>query len=265
MSPKPTNPSAPLSVALLALLLSGPATTPLLGQQPPGETKPAILERGKFRLHKFEQPIGEETYEIARDGDSLSVKMDFKFTDRGTEVPLSTAFRGAQDLTPQAFEIKGKTSRDSDIDDAVEIGQGKVRVRIRDKWTEAVTPTRFFTIEGYSPATMQMLMVRYWASHGSPNELLTFPRGDIKIEPRGQDAIAVNGKDQTFSRYTIEGLIWGRETLWFDDHQNLIAEVSVDAEFDHFEAIRDDDEGALQTLVERAMLISNKSNGDRCI
>jgi imidazolonepropionase-like amidohydrolase len=252
MSPKPTNPSAPLSLALLAFLLSALASAPLLAQQLPGETKPAVLERGKFRLHKFEQPIGEETYEIARDGDSLGVKMDFKFTDRGTEVPLSAAFRGAQDLTPQAFEIKGKTSRDSDIDDAVEVQQGKVRVRIRDKWTEAVTPTRFFTIAGYSPATMQMLMVRYWASHGSPTQLPTFPRGEIKIEPRGQDAIAVNGKNQTFSRYTIQGLIWGRETLWFDDRQNLIAEVSVDAEFDHFEAIREDDEGALAAFVARA-------------
>jgi hypothetical protein len=25
-----------------------------------------VIESGKFRLHKFEQPIGEETYEIAR-------------------------------------------------------------------------------------------------------------------------------------------------------------------------------------------------------
>jgi hypothetical protein len=28
----------------------------------------APVEQGKFTLHKFEQPIGEETYEIRRDG-----------------------------------------------------------------------------------------------------------------------------------------------------------------------------------------------------
>ena len=252
MSPKPTSPTVRSCLALLALLLSSPASIPLRGQQLTGEKKPAILERGKFRLHKFEQPIGEETYEIARDGDSLSVKMDFKFTDRGAEVPLSAAFRGAQDLTPQAFEIKGKTSRDSDINDAVEVQQAEVRVRIRDKWTEANRPTTFFTVAGYSPATMQMLMVRYWSLHGSPTELPTFPRGEIKIDLRGRDAIAVNGKIQIFSRYTIEGLIWGRETLWFDERQNLIAEVSVDAEFDHFEAIREDDESALRAFVAKA-------------
>ena len=40
------------------------------------------VEQGKFILHKFEQPIGQETYEVTKDGDSLRVKMDFKFTDR---------------------------------------------------------------------------------------------------------------------------------------------------------------------------------------
>ena len=47
-----------------------------------------VVEKGKFVLHKFEQPIGEETYQISRDGDSVVVKVDFKFTDRGTAVPL---------------------------------------------------------------------------------------------------------------------------------------------------------------------------------
>lgn len=250
MSLQSTKPVLLLICAFLASLLCASAPSP--AQEPPGHSNPAILERGRFRLHKFEQPIGEETYEIARDGNSLAAKIDFKFTDRGTEVPLSTTFRAAADQTPQAFEIKGKTSRDSDIDDAVEVQQEKVRVRIRDKWTEAVTPRSFFTLAGYSPATMQMLLVRYWASHGSPTELTTFPHGSVRIEPRGQDTVAVNGENQTFSRYTIEGLIWGRETLWFDNHENLIAEVSVDAEFDHFEAIREDDEGALRTFVARA-------------
>src|SRR5580704_15334110 len=79
----------------------------------------SILEHGKFTLHKFEQAIGEETYEIRRDGDSLAVKIDFKFTDRGSPVPLATTFRSAPDLTPQAFEIKGNTARPVTIDEAV--------------------------------------------------------------------------------------------------------------------------------------------------
>ncbi|MGA7622881.1 MAG: amidohydrolase family protein [Candidatus Acidiferrales bacterium] len=210
------------------------------------------IEQGKFVLHKFEQPIGQETYQIAKDGGSLIAKMDFEFTDRGTEVPLTASFRGAPDLTPQSFEIKGKNSRTTSIDDAVEIQPEKVRVRDRDKWAEDARPSEFFTIAGYAPATMQMLMVRYWATHGSPAQLLTLPNGKVKIEPRGQDSVNIEGKNQTFDRFTVEGLIWGRETLWFDSSRNLIAAVTTDAEFDHFEAIRDGYESSLGTFVGRA-------------
>ena len=96
---------------------------PVFAQQMPNAA-PAILEQGKFTLHKFEQPIGEETYEIRRDGDSIAAKIDFKFTDRGSPVPLTTTFRAAQDLTPQDFEIKGRTARPVSIDEAVTIEGG---------------------------------------------------------------------------------------------------------------------------------------------
>ena len=244
-------------LSIFALVVAIALSAPTLAQTDAAQNSVAqasatTIEQGKFILHKFEQPIGEETYEVTKDGESLGVKMDFKFTDRGTAVPLTASFRGAADLTPESFEIKGRNSRSTTIDDAVEIQAGKVRVRDRDKWTESSRPAQFFTIAGYAPATMQMLMVRYWATHGSPTQLATLPSGQVKIEPRGQDSVKIDGKDQTFDRFTIEGLIWGRETLWFDASRNLVAEVSTDAEFDHFEAIRDGYESGLGTFVGRA-------------
>jgi imidazolonepropionase-like amidohydrolase len=245
---------------IFALILA----LPLLAQAPsqPAQNQPsqtqaspsaaAVAEQGKFILHKFENPIGEETFQIVRDGNSLNVKMEFKFTDRGTPVPLSATFRGTEDLTPEAFEIKGQNSRSTSIDEAVEVQPSQIRVRDRDKWTESVRPAQFFTIAGYAPATMQMLMVRFWASHNSPAELATFPSGQVKIEPRGQDQISIDGKTETLDRFTVEGLIWGRETLWFDSKKNLAAAVTTDAEFDHFEAIRDRYESALGTFVGKA-------------
>jgi imidazolonepropionase-like amidohydrolase len=227
----------------LALALVGPLEPTALAQSP------ATVEQGKFILHKFEQPIGEETYQITRDGDALNVKVDFKFTDRSSPVPLTASFRSTSDLTPLAFEIKGKNSRATEIDEAVEVQSEKIRLRDRDKWTEAAKPPRFFTIAGYAPATMQMLMVRYWATHGSPAQLATLPRGQVKIEPRGTDTVSIDGKPQKFDRFTIEGLIWGRETLWFDANRNLVAAVTTDAEFDHFEAIREGYESGLGTFV----------------
>jgi len=216
------------------LLLASLPTT--LSQQ---AANSPVIEQGKFTLHKFEQAIGEETYEIRRDGDSLTTKVDFKFTDRGSPVPLSVTFRSAQDLTPQSFEIKGRTARPITIDEAVNIENGKAHVRTRDKQSDLAIPAgTFFTIAGYAPTTMQMLMVRYWATHGSPAVLATLPAGSVKVEPRGQDTIRIDNKDVKLDRFTVEGLIWGRETLWFDTNRILVAAVSTDAEFDHFEAIR---------------------------
>ena len=63
------------------------------------------VEQGKFRLHKFEQAIGEENYSIQQDGPSLVVSSKFQFKDRFTSVPLSATLRLKEDLTPEAFDI----------------------------------------------------------------------------------------------------------------------------------------------------------------
>jgi imidazolonepropionase-like amidohydrolase len=239
----------PLAVACLF----STAASPKVVAQQPAPADASLVEQGKFTLHKFEQPIGEETYEIHKDGESLVVKMDFKFTDRGSTVPLSATFRGTQELTPEAFEIKGSTSRISTIDEAITVDGESIHLRSRDKKDDYAAPTGpFFTIAGYAPTTMQMLMVRYWAAHGTPRGLTIYPTGVVRIQPRGQEIVHVGDKDATLDRYTVEGLIWGRETLWFDENHNLVAAVTTDAEFDHFEAIRDGYESALGSFVGRA-------------
>jgi hypothetical protein len=113
-------------------------------------TSPAN-ETGKFTLHKFEQPIGEETYTIAHDGGSLTLKTDFAFTDRGTKVPLSATLKAAEDYTPQSFIIKGKTSRMSDIDSDVELKGSNATIRQGKDTRSVAAPQSFFTISGYAP------------------------------------------------------------------------------------------------------------------
>ncbi len=211
-----------------------------------------VVEQGRFLLHKFEQHIGDETYRIVRQADTLTIGMKFKFTDRGAPVPLDATFRCAPDLTPRAFEIKGRTSRSSRIDDDVIVGMTTSRVRNRDSWSEIATPPGAFTIAGYAPVTMQMLMVRFWSSHGTPSAIPTLPGGTVRVEPRGYDTVNVEGKPESLRRFTIEGLIWGRETLWFDSALDLAAAVSTDAEFDHFEAVAERYESSLGVFVGKA-------------
>jgi imidazolonepropionase-like amidohydrolase len=195
-------------------------------------------ERGQFTLYKFQQPIGQENYEITRTNDGFTATVDFRFTDRGEVVPLTATFRGALDLTPSNWAVEGKTCRQAEIHRAVEVGPHSARLRDRETWTEVPRPGRFFTVSGYAPITLQMLLVRYWASHGTPEELPTLPAGGVRIVHRGQDSFPFLGKSEALDRYSVEGLIWGRENLWFDAASHLVAAVTLDAEFDHFEAIR---------------------------
>jgi len=214
-------------------------------------TSPAN-ESGKFTLHKFEQPIGEETYTIAHDGGSLTLKTDFAFTDRGTKVPLSATLKAADDYTPQSFIVKGNTSRISEIDSDVELNGSNATIRQGKDTRSVAAPQSFFTISGYAPVAMQMALIRYWRAHGSPAQLAMLPTGEVRIQDRGAETIEIGGRSTPMERYTIRGLIWGLETLWMDSNNDLAALVSTDAEFDHFEAVREEYEPALSEFVANA-------------
>jgi len=242
-----------ISLTLLALS-TAPAQTDSSAHAPAGET-------GKFRLHKFEQAIGEETYTITHDAGTLTLKSDFAFTDRGSKVPLSATLKAADDYTPQSFTIQGKTSRLSTIATAVEIsganatirqgGPGGDKDKDKEKDAHVPAPQPVFTISGYAPVAMQMAMIRCWRSHGSPAHLATLPFGDVQIQDRGAETIEIDGRGVATERFTIHGLIWGMETLWMDGDK-LAALVSTDAEFDHFEAVREEYEPGLAKFVASA-------------
>jgi imidazolonepropionase-like amidohydrolase len=214
-------------------------------------TPAQATESGKFRLHKFQQAIGEETYTVSKDGNSVTVKSDFKFTDRGSAVPLTTSLKTDGELNPVDFTIKGKTSRESDIDDEVAITGASASIREGKETRTVQTPKRFFTIAGYAPAAMQMMLLRYLEKN-KITSTETLPVGSVSIEDRGKDSATSDGKPVELERYIVSGLIWGREWVWMDQQQNLVALVGVDAEFDHFEAIRDGYESSLGSFISKA-------------
>src|SRR5688500_4800351 len=92
------------AAAIVSLFLASPLTA----QQMAADSG-RVVESGTFVLHKFEQAVGTERYVVRQRGDTLVMTTDFKFTDRGTEVPLTSTFRARRDLTPLAFEIKGSS------------------------------------------------------------------------------------------------------------------------------------------------------------
>ena len=214
-------------VRLAALFISG-LTSVAVAQH--AETS------GTFVLHKFAKAIGTETYSIGANGSTHTLTSHFKFTDRGTDVPLETTFVAeVATLKPVSYSAKGKASRQSDMDDAVTVSGNSISI-VRNGKSETQTASEpWFVTDGYSPAAMQEQMMRWWLSHNRPESFTVYPsKATVRIKPAGNLTIA----GVPAHGYTVSGLIWGQESLWMDDSQNLMALVSTDAEFDHFEAVR---------------------------
>jgi imidazolonepropionase-like amidohydrolase len=110
----------------------------------------------------------------------------------------------------------------------------------------------FFDIQGYAPVSVQMMLVRYWRSHGGPASLKTLPRGAVQIEELGLETFTIGGRQVQLHKLFVRGLIWGMESVWMDSHDHLIALVSIDAEMDHFEAVADGYEDGLPQFVTSA-------------
>ncbi|HEX4604610.1 MAG TPA: amidohydrolase family protein [Candidatus Angelobacter sp.] len=205
------------------------------------QTEQSVPEQGVFHLHKFEQLIGRETYTLTRSQSGVVLKSDFKFTDRGSAVPLAATLTMEKDLTPRDFQIKGKISRFSSIENSVHgRGAGEITVPPGEN---------FFDIQGYAPVSVQMMLVRYWRSHGSPKTLKTLPRGEVQIQDLGMETFTIGSKKVQLHKLSVRGLIWGMESIWLDAQDHLIALVSIDAEMDHFEAVADGYENGLAAFV----------------
>jgi amidohydrolase family protein len=206
---------------------------------------------GTFVLHKMARPIGKETYSIDTKGGAYTLTSHFLFTDRGEDVPLETTFvAGVDRMSPHSYVAKGRASRQSEMDDALTVDGNLVKItRIgKTETLEAAEP--WFITDGYSPVAMQEQMMRWWTTHGKPAEFTVYP-SNSKVHIAPAATLTVSG--HAAHGYTVNGLIWGVESLWMDDAQNLIALVSTDAEFDHFEALREPYEGGLGAFISAAV------------
>jgi hypothetical protein len=191
---------------------------------------------GTFALYKFAKEIGTETYSIVADQETYTLISHFLFTDRGDKVPLETTFVAATTgMTPRTYAAKGQASRLSHMDDTLTVTGNSISITRSGKTETHTANGPWFITDGYSPVAMQEQMMRWWLTHGRPTEFTVYPsKAMVRILPASTltiGSLAAHG-------YTVSGLIWGQESLWVDDSQNLIALVSTDAEFDHFEAVR---------------------------
>jgi imidazolonepropionase-like amidohydrolase len=195
-------------------------------------------ERGTLELYFLQLPVGEETYELS---DNV-LHANFEYTERGSKVPLTATLRMQADLTPIEFEAHGRNYRPFSVDASFALST-----------PVAKESTPFFTISGYAPFSVQMMMLRYWLAHGKPARIHQFPAGmpdaDILIERTGQDMI---GGDRLLTRYSIANVVWGRESVWLNDRQEVAAAVSYAGNLP-IEAVRPEYRDALAQFIRSAV------------
>ena len=219
-----------------------------------GAAAPDPIERGTLRLHYVQKPIGWERYTITRDGNALAMSSDFDFTDRGGRVQLAATLRMQPDFTPIAFKASGKSYRFVNVDSEIRIEGSDAVVRADGAEARVTLPAQFFAVDGYAPFAAQMLMLRYWQRHGQPRVLKTVPGlpiNDVFVEARGREAVRVGGNVVRLDRFAIDGVVWGKETVWLDEQGSLAAAITRAGGLS-FEAVREDLEPALASFVQRA-------------
>jgi imidazolonepropionase-like amidohydrolase len=240
-----------LATTIRACLLVCLASSPLLA---------AAAEHGTLILHFLQLPVGKETYELVSQPDgSLLLNAHFDYTERGTHVPLAATLHMKPELTPIEFEAKGKSYRPFSVDAGFKASPDGRTAEVRDRGISrtATLPARHFAVAGYAPFSIQMMMVRYWARHGKPSRLTQFPAEapvtDVTIRVAGEETVeAGNGSRVHLTRYSIGNIVWGRETIWLDDKDQIAAGVSYAGGLP-FEAVRAEYLAALRQLIRSAI------------
>jgi imidazolonepropionase-like amidohydrolase len=217
-------------------------------------------DKGQFLLFTIGARCGEETYDVTRGQDGSILHSNLQCGDWNGKTMLDTTLRLKPDLTPIELEMKGKTPGDiaePEKDTEIQVNAQGAWLRFGRSSQRVSAPHTFFTVTLYAPVTVRLMLVRYWAAHGSPKVLPILPEGQITIERHGADTIRANGKVVQLSAFSIQGLGWGREWLWLDMQQRLVALVTHKVGNDgiteeSFEAVRPSYEAALPAFASRA-------------
>jgi imidazolonepropionase-like amidohydrolase len=220
-----------------------------------------LIESGKFRFYETKQIRGEETYEITRSAAGellLTAKTEMPFAEQETKPLVNVTLRTIADFTPQAFQIKGPTLLDLEENTSVVIQGQQAKVQDRGGDTSANVPKTFFTMSGYVPVTVEMMLVRYWLKHGHPKSIQLLPGGEAFVELRGKDTVTIAGKSIVLNRYHLSGRNWrcgwGRQTLWLDSDNCLVAAVNLGSDIEtNLYAFRDTYESQMSFFLKRAV------------
>ncbi len=218
-----------------------------IGQTPPGATTTVLVSL-------IERPIGTEVSTRAADGGVTTLKSTTSLTERGGKIELIASMTLNAQGVPQQFAAKGRTYRFVPVDAEVTLAGTEATVRALGETTTVTVPPNYFTAISWAPLSWRADLIRRWEWLGRPAAMAVVPgvpAREVTIEARGSDTVTVAGKPVVLQRYTVNGVVWGRETVWLDAQRNFAAIVTR-IHILPMEAVRDDLKDALPALLDVA-------------
>jgi imidazolonepropionase-like amidohydrolase len=202
---------------------------------------------GSFLMYRRQSLIGEESFRITSDRDSIVVTSLQGENERGRITGVQAELRLGRDLSPAYY--RSRRIANDDTTNVLEVAVTATDVSIREKDRDVVNieaPATFFPLHSDIPAAMETMLYHYYLARGE-TELPTFPRGELRLTHRGEDVVDIGGVPTPLDRYVVEGINWGFRTVWLDESNDLIALVQANTQFR--EAIRKGYEEALPFFI----------------
>ena len=203
-----------------------------------GQQQPLMVEHGVYVVHLLLHAVGKEEYSVYElnkgqlPGGQLEMKTTSSLSDRGTKrgsvTTLDYSAKGfePEKLTMEAVPAAADGGSTTEIVGGVatihEAGLGEAR-EVRSVKVPAAAFVGFQAM----PASLQMMMMRYWHAHGEPAHLTLLRASEqalpLEIHLVGHEAFQVHGRMVRLARYTVANLMFGREILWMNDSNRLAA------------------------------------------
>lgn len=208
----------PLSLIFLTLI-----ATP----QAHAEQRPVIVEQGSYTIHMLLHTIGTETYTVADKGAGRSLlTINAISSDRGMKRTVASTLEMGAHANPLRLQQTVTTSS-GETQSLTQVKGSSVSVQEGDATRTLRTPPVAFMGFASMPASLQMMMMRYWKRHHQPAHLPMLRASNqalpLEIKLVGYDAYSTRHGMVRLTRYTVANLMFGREILWMNDDGRLAA------------------------------------------
>jgi imidazolonepropionase-like amidohydrolase len=189
--------------------------------------KPIVIEQGSYTIHMLLHTIGTETYTVTDEGSGHSLlTINATSSDRGMKRIVSSTLEMGARANPLRLQQTVTTST-GDKQSLVQVKGTSASVQEDDATRTLHTPPLYFMGFASMPASLQMMMMRYWKLHRQPAHLPMLRASNqalpLEIKLVGYDAYSTKHGMVRLTRYTVANLMFGREILWMNNDGRLAA------------------------------------------